>query len=81
MSTVRKVALSDISLELFESHSAETTIDAVQPLLVLEEKKRFLLVDGFKRFFALQAQAVTHVWVVVKSWSRVESPVSGSTRP
>jgi len=70
MSELREVALREISLELFGQHHGSTAIDVDDPLIAIEDSGRLVLVDGFKRYFALRAAKRETAWVIVKPWTR-----------
>ena len=72
MSALQEVTLREISLELFEDHRGPSAIDVDDPLVVLEDSGHLMLVDGFKRYFALLAAKRETAWVLVKPWSQVQ---------
>jgi len=53
--TIRCVPLDDIALDLADSVVAHTDLDCDEPLVVIEEAERLVLVDGYKRALALRS--------------------------
>jgi ParB-like chromosome segregation protein Spo0J len=70
---LREIPLGGISTELFSPRDIAVSAERDHPLVVIEEAGRFLLVDGFRRFFALRAEGKTSAWALVKTWSRTQA--------
>ena len=73
--SLRQVPLSGIGLDLLEPQEIRTDADQDHPLVVIEKDGRLLLVDGYKRFFALKARGTETAWVIVKAWTPAEAKV------
>lgn len=72
---LRDVLLREISLELFSPKEITGSSDPDHPLVVIEEAGHYLLVDGYKRFFALREKGEATARVIVKPWSRIQAKI------